>query len=185
MNDSQYRDFWKSCALAFPRIAEFFIFADFTTKRELDEAEHAQRHAIWKRTLLPLNIDDCDRALTDMVDGKITGPGFDPSDFPGKIRSRASEIANHRAREAANAKQRAAVSGERWSLRGDMEASRAFMFVTERIGDMRGRPRQEIRDAIADALDECWPDRNGHPVFPDDWEPASAADRSLLARANH
>jgi len=112
MNEPEYKAFWRSASLAYPRIAEFFSVVDFKSNEPLTDADWQDRHHLWKQTFFPLDNEDCQRALADMVAGTIAGPGFDCSDFPAKIRAQASEYRNRRAKELANA-------GLHQSLRGD------------------------------------------------------------------
>lgn len=122
MNEAEYRTFWKRACLAFPRIAEFFAVADFKSNRPLTDEESKERHYLWKQTFYPLDNEDCQRALADMIAGTIPGIGFDPSDFPAKIRARASEFRNQRARELTNQTLHKSLRGDGKRIRAEMQA---------------------------------------------------------------
>ncbi len=167
MTENEYKLLHRRAAIAFNRIAEFFLVRDFRTNQPLTEEDHAERHSIWKSTFLPLDYEDCNQALSDMIDGKIPDPGYDPSNFPAKIRARAMEFSAKRARDMANDRQRQKVSpaGKPWSMKEDKECERAFAYVTARIEGREFADKYEKRAAISDAMNEIWPEGEPHPTF--------------------
>lgn len=125
MTNEEYKAFWHRAAMAFPRIAEFFTVLDFHSRAELSEADREERHYLWKQTFYPLDIEDCQRSLADMIAGTIPGIGFDPSDFPAKIRAQASEYRNRRARELTNQTLHQNLRGDGKKVRAEMQAESA------------------------------------------------------------
>lgn len=173
MTSEEYKAFWHRSAMAFPRIAEFFTVLDFNSKAELSEEDRDERHHLWKQVFFPLDNEDCLKSLADMVDGKISGPGWDCSDFPAKIRAQASEYRNRRARQLANDGLHKSLrgDGERQVVTQEGETAKACQYVLNRIGDMSKATRFDKQEAIRKALEEIWPEGEGHPVFPSDWQP--------------
>jgi hypothetical protein len=122
MTGEEYKAFWHRAAMAFPSIAKLFTVVDFHSNRTLSDADREERHHLWKQTFYPLDNEDCNNALAEMVAGRIPGPTFDCSDFPGKIRAQASEYRNRRAKELANAGLQKSLRGDGKKIRCEIDA---------------------------------------------------------------
>lgn len=189
MNTEEYQLFYKSAKTCFPRVHDFFTVIDNHSRRELTDEEYEERHRLWKTVFLPLELEDCYKALEMMQAGVIAGPGFDASDFPAKIRAQAREFAGDRVRERARINQREKTYGGsmadglrvKASMQRDVAViiARAEEIFAAEYPDLRLKKDQTLNDSkqfrqesyrrwkqcVSLAMEELYPDADHPPTL--------------------